>query len=94
MTLLWKVYNVTMTGSKLRKNDFQRQLVTELEKDIIHYNEYISLAVESNTENNDNDVVDVGNGEGLDLDLELNLDLESADGVGVGNCDDGMVGAL
>ena len=43
--LLFKVYNITMTGSKLRKADYVQALQDELRQNIGKYDEYIVSVV-------------------------------------------------
>lgn len=51
--LLYKLYNITMTGSKLRKDDYVKALEAELTRNVEKYNEYLLLLDMGSNANDD-----------------------------------------
>ena len=66
--LLFKLYNTTMSGSKLRKPDYVKELQAALTRDVEKYDEYLLLldTMESNA-NDTNDIGDDLNDIGVDI---------------------------
>ena len=51
--LLYKLYNITMTGSKLRKDDYVKAIEAELTRNVEKYNEYLLLLDMGSNANDD-----------------------------------------